>query len=106
MFFHDDACGEDGHWISTRRVFLFPLKALSTVFRGKFLAALKRAFDAGAIALAGTTAALTDARTRARLFSDLYAREWMVAGPQQVLAYLGGLHPPHRAHQQPSGEFR
>jgi hypothetical protein len=71
------------------------VKALSQVFRGKFLAALKRAFDAGALALAGTTAALAHARGRAALFAALRAQPWVVyakrpfAGPEQVLQYLG-----------------
>jgi len=89
------ALGADGHWIHPRRGFLFPVKALSQVFRGKFLAALKRAFDAGALALAGSTTALADAGPRAALFAALYACPWVVytkapfAGPSQVLQYLG-----------------
>jgi hypothetical protein len=33
----------DGHWIRSRRGFLFPVPALAAVFRGKFLTALTRA---------------------------------------------------------------
>jgi len=90
------ALAPDGCWISPRRGFLFPVKALSQVFRGKFLAALKRAFDSGLLALAGHTAPLTDAGPRAALFAALYAQPWVVyakrpfAGPEQVLQYLGG----------------
>ena len=89
------ALGPDGCWIYPRHGFLFPVKALSQVFRGKFLAALKRAFDSDAIRLAGRTAPLADARRRAALFSELYAQPWVVyakrpfAGPEQVLQYLG-----------------
>ena len=89
------ALGRDGRWIHPRRGFLFPVKALSQVFRGKFLAALKRAFDAGALALAGSTADLADAGSRAALFAALRAQPWVVyakrpfAGPGQVLQYLG-----------------
>jgi putative transposase/transposase-like zinc-binding protein len=89
------ALGLDGRWISPRRGFLFPVKALSTVFRGKFLAELKHAFACGTLALAGSTAALAEAGKRAALFADLYAQPWVVyakrpfAGPEQVLAYLG-----------------
>lgn len=77
------------------RGFLFPVKALSQVFRGKFLAALKRAFEAGALALRGVTAALAEAPHRAALFAVLRAQPWVVyakrpfAGPEQVLQYLG-----------------
>ena len=89
------ALGSDGRWFDPRRGFLFPVKALSTVFRGKFLAALKRAFASGALSLAGSTSALAGAGKRAGLFADLYAQPWVgyakrpFAGPEQVLAYLG-----------------
>jgi hypothetical protein len=89
------ALGANGHWIHPHSGFLFPVKALSTVFRGKFTAGLKRAFDSGALAVAGSTTALANARSRAALFAALRARPWVVyakrpfAGPEQVLAYLG-----------------
>ena len=37
------ALGEDGQWKQSRRGFLFPVKALSKVFREKFIDALKLA---------------------------------------------------------------
>jgi hypothetical protein len=89
------ALAPDGHWIHPRRGFLFPVKALSKVYRGKFLAALQSAFDGGALSLAGSTAALTDARSRVALFAALRAQPWVVyakrpfAGAEQVLQYLG-----------------
>lgn len=94
------ALGGDGHWIYPRRGFLFPVKALSQVFRGKFLAGLARAFDAGALALAGSTATLAAAGSRAALFTALRTHPWVVyakrpfAGPEAVLQYLG--HYTHR----------
>ena len=89
------ALGAKGRWIYPRHGFLFPVKALSQVFRGKFLAGLQRAFDAGELALAGSNAVLVEARHRAALFSALRAQPWVVyakqpfAGPEQVLQYLG-----------------
>lgn len=89
------ALARDGRWIHPRGGFLFPVKALSQVFRGKFLAALKRAFDAGALALAGSSAAFAAARSRVALLAALRAQPWVVyakrpfAGPEQVLQYLG-----------------
>ena len=71
------------------------MKALSHVFRGKCIADLKRAFDSGAFAFAGSTAAFAEARNRAALLTALHAQPWVVyakrpfAGPEQVLAYLG-----------------
>ena len=74
-----------GTWVRSRRGFLFPVKALSIVFRGKFLAALAEAFARGRLALSGATATL----------GALRAKPWVVyakrpfAGPEQVLEYLG-----------------
>lgn len=89
------ALAPDGRWIHPRRGFLFPVKALSKVFRGKFLAGLKRAFESGALVLAGSSAALADARERVALFAALRAQPWVAyakrpfCGPEQVLQYLG-----------------
>jgi hypothetical protein len=85
----------DGHWIRSRRGFLFPVQALSQVFRGKFLALLTRAFDTGALTLAAATATLAQTGARGRFFSALREHAWVVyakkpfGGPQQVLDYLG-----------------
>jgi hypothetical protein len=40
-------------WISSRRSFFIPVKVLSRVFRGKFVAGLKTAFHAGALQFHG-----------------------------------------------------
>jgi len=83
-----------GQWRSARRGFLFPVKALSQVFRGKYLAALSDAFAHGQIRLAGSTAPLTDPRQHQALLDELRAQPWIVyakspmAGPAQVLEYL------------------
>ena len=85
----------EGHWITSRRGFLFPVTALSPVFRGKFLARLKQLFSAGTLKLAAASAPLADATAQRRLFNTLYAKPWVVyakrpfAGPAQVLDYLG-----------------
>jgi len=85
----------DGRWVRPRRGFLFPVKALSRVFRGKFLAALGRAFEDGSLRLAGSTAALAQAPARRQWFAALTATDWVLyakrpfGGPQQVLQYLG-----------------
>jgi hypothetical protein len=89
------ALSDSGVWIHSRRGFLFPVKALSVVFRGKFLASLDCALNQGEFALSGSTAALVESRQRKRLFAALRARPWVVyakrpfAGPEQVLDYLG-----------------
>jgi hypothetical protein len=89
------ALAPDGHWISSRRGFLFPVTALSPVFRGKFLAGLKQLFSAGTLKLAASSAPLADTTAQRRLFNTLYEKPWVVyakppfAGPAQVLDYLG-----------------
>jgi len=66
-----------GQWLRSRRGFLFPVKALSAVFRGKFLAALGKL------------------PAQPTLLAALRAKPWVVyakrpfAGPEQVLQYLG-----------------
>ena len=85
----------DGHWIRSRRGFLFPVQALSKVFRGKFIAEFARALDAGRIKVDGSTGALAEPATRRRFLDSLRNHDWVVyakrpfGGPQQVLDYLG-----------------
>jgi hypothetical protein len=81
--------------IAGRSAFLFPVRALSTVFRAKYLAGLPRAYDAGELTFAGGTAGLVDRGAFSGLLGQLRAVDWIVyakrpfAGPEQVLAYLG-----------------
>jgi hypothetical protein len=83
-----------GHWHAAKRGFLFPVKALSRVFRGKYLAALTAAFERAQIRLAGSTEPLIDSRHRLALLNELRVQPWVVyakspmAGPAQVLEYL------------------
>lgn len=89
------ALGANGQWIRARRGFLFPVKALSPVFRGKFLAGLAQAFERKTMRFAGSTEALAEPREWASFVNGLRATPWVVyakqpfAGPEQVLDYLG-----------------
>jgi hypothetical protein len=82
-------------WIAGRSSFLFPVRALATVFRAKYLAGLQHAFDAGQLTFAGGTADLADRQTFTGCLGRLRAVDWIVyakrpfAGPEQVLDYLG-----------------
>ena len=84
------ALSATGDWRRAKRGFLFPVKALSRVFRGKFVAALVRARDNGK--LREQVMANDDWRD---LVARLHAHEWVIyakqplAGPEQVLEYLG-----------------
>ena len=46
---------DHSRWISSHRSFFLPVKVLSHVFRGKFIAGLKTAFHAGALQFHGTS---------------------------------------------------
>jgi len=90
---------DQSRWISVRRQrhrrpFLFPVKALSQVFRGKYLAALARLHSGGKLRFAGQCAGLTDSAPWDRLLSTLHHTKWVVyakrpfGGPATVLKYL------------------
>ena len=91
------ALAPDGdRWIPTkRRDFLFPVKALSRVFRGKYLTALQEAYTQDRLHCVGSTASLGDARTFRRFLAPLWQYPWVVyakppfGSAQQVMAYLG-----------------
>jgi hypothetical protein len=78
-------------WVACRPGFFLPVRVLSRVFRGKFLAGLRAALDRGDLRL---PAALADPQAAATWWSALYRREWVVyskppfGGPEQVLKYL------------------
>jgi predicted RNA-binding Zn-ribbon protein involved in translation (DUF1610 family) len=86
---------EQGHWIPARSRFLFPVKAMSKVFRGKLLERLDEIYKAGLFTLEGGCAELADRATFDKLKDNLYRKEWVVyakqpfGGPEQVFQYLG-----------------
>jgi hypothetical protein len=81
-------------WIPSRSHFLLPVKVLSRVFRGKFLAFLRTAFRKGRLQLHGRLAALEQKPSFHALLRQAYNCEWVVytkppfGGPEQVLRYL------------------
>src|SRR5438128_1934338 len=82
-------------WIRPRYPFFLPVKVLSRVFRGKFLAGLKRLHHRHQLCCAGPTVALADPQQFAKLMRRLHRHDWVVhakpafSGPLQVLRYLG-----------------
>jgi hypothetical protein len=86
---------DGSRWIAGRSSFLFPVRALSRVFRGKYLAGLRGAFDADQLTFADGTADLAHRAVFTRFLARLRAVDWAVyakrpfAGPEQVLEYLG-----------------
>jgi hypothetical protein len=81
----------DSKWVNAKRGFLFPVKALSGVYRGRFMDALDAARKAGSLRHA---VAQSDTSWRT-LCAALRRHEWVVyakqplGGPAQVLEYLG-----------------
>jgi hypothetical protein len=82
-------------WIPARQNFLFSVKALSLVFRGKFLALLETAFSKGELLFPGRTAALAEPAAFSELVHSLRQKPWVVyakrpcSSPEKVLDYLG-----------------
>jgi hypothetical protein len=83
-------------WVSCRPNWFLSVKVLSPVFRGKYLAALRAAYQAGLLQFAGTTLPLANSTAWAAWIRALYQKNWVVyakepfGGPEQVLKYLTG----------------
>jgi hypothetical protein len=75
-------------WRSARPGFFLPVRVLGRLFRGKFLAALRQAYDRGQLRLRPGQGSLST------LLAGLYRQEWVVysqapcAGAEVVLKYL------------------
>jgi hypothetical protein len=82
------------HWIHPRYPFFLPVKVLSRVFRGKFIAGLKDAFQRGKLLFPGSLKHLSAAPSFHTFLRPLFRNDWVVyakrpfGGPQHVLQYL------------------
>ena len=82
-------------WVAARRRHLLPVRVLSRLFRGKFLAALAHAHARGDLQFPGALAPLAEPGAFRALLDQLYRQEWIVyakrpfGGPAQVVRYLG-----------------
>ena len=85
---------DGSRWIASSEDYLLPVPVLSRLFRGKMLAMLKMAHDAGRLQFFGPHADLADKAAFKAFLEPLYDTKWHVyakrpfAGPEQVLAYL------------------
>jgi hypothetical protein len=81
-------------WVHPRYPFFLPVKVLSRVFRGKFVAALKQAFQKGDLCLPGALHPLAHHKTFHSFLRTLFRHDWVVyakppfGGPEHVLHYL------------------
>ncbi len=85
---------EGSKWIGSPAHYLFPVRALSVMYRAKFLAGLKELHQRQGLEFHGQLASLANPKTFSALLQTAAARPWVVyakrpfAGPRQVLAYL------------------
>ena len=84
-----------GKWVSAREEFFVPVQALSALFKGKFVSALRRHYRAGRLRLEGLCGRFRSNPAFDSLLNRLMAQDWVVyakapfGGPEQLLSYLG-----------------
>lgn len=85
---------EHSRWIRSPPHFFLPVRVLSRVFRGKFVAGLRQAFRGKQLALHGELQPLANEKTFAAFLRTLFREDWVVyakapfGGPEHVLQYL------------------
>ena len=85
---------DNARWVAARSNFLVHVNVLARLFRGKMLAMLMHAHDAGELKFFNTHAGLADKTAFQRFIAPLRRIKWVVyckapfAGPEQVLRYL------------------
>ena len=86
---------DHARWIRSHPRFFLPIAILRRVFRGKFVASLKSAFERGQLHLAGELAPLAQPKAFTAWLRPLFRKDWIVyskppfGGPEYVLQYLG-----------------
>jgi hypothetical protein len=81
-------------WVHPRYAFFLPVKVLSRVFRGKFIAGLKRAFKQKKLRFPGSMKRLAHKKAFDAFLRPLFRHDWVVyakrpfGGPRHVLHYL------------------
>ena len=81
-------------WVHPKPSFFLPVRVLSRVFRGKFIAGLKRLFRSGKLIFAGNLKPLAKRKAFYAFLRPLFRKDWVVyakqpfGGPDHVLHYL------------------
>src|SRR2546421_4149151 len=65
-------------WIKSHHAFFLPVRVLGRVFRGKFVAALRRAFRDGQLDFHGELQLLAQPKTFAAWLRPLFRKDWVV----------------------------
>lgn len=82
-------------WIAANYQFLFPVKALSKVFKGKYVSFLSKAFQQRRLGFPSSIASPGRKKAFGELLSTVMAKDWVVyakppfESPARVLDYLG-----------------
>jgi hypothetical protein len=82
-------------WVPSRSRFFLPIPVLRRVFRGKFVAGLKSAFQLGQLRFSSELTLLAQPKIFASWLRPLFRKDWVVyskppfGGPEYVLQYLG-----------------
>ena len=82
-------------WVRSRDNYFLPKGVLREIFRGKFVDALKQAFQNGQLRFEGDLKLLAQPKIFAAWLRPLYRQDWLVylkrpfGGPEYVLHYLG-----------------
>jgi hypothetical protein len=85
---------DGSRWVSSSPHFFLPVRVLSRLFRGKFLALLSKAFEDGKLHFHGSLEHLAKRSRFSSLVSQARSTEWVVyakrpfGGPATVLKYL------------------
>ncbi len=86
---------DHSRWIRPRYPFFLPVKVLSRVFRGKFLAGLRKAYQRNQLRFSGQLQDLAPEKRFAAFLRTLFRQDWVAYAkpafgrPAQVLRYLG-----------------
>jgi hypothetical protein len=87
---------QDGQrWVAAPRDYLFPVRVMGALFRGKFIDALQRARVHGELKFVGPAAPLADRERFGALCKKLWKKRWLVyckppfGDNEQVFRYLG-----------------
>jgi len=82
-------------WIHAKDAFFLPVKVLSKIFRGKFVAGLRRVYGNKRLTCVGSIQYLKDEKGFSAFLRTLFRQDWVVyakptfGGPDQVIRYLG-----------------
>ena len=85
---------DHSRWIRSAPHFFLPVRVLSRVFRGKFVAGLRRAFQRKQLVFLGQCQSLAKKKAFAAFLRTLFREDWVVyakapfGGPEHVLQYL------------------